>query len=141
MEVLGESYETKQGGVVLLLQVYTKEAVALMQRNGGNCLPLSEDEAPYLNVMIPSAWEHAKDDDLVFGVVKRVFDLAVEEGKRRGLYVDFIYMNYASAHQDVLKGYGKENYDRLKAISVKYDPNGVFQKLMPGYFKFGGAPA
>lgn len=44
-------------------------------------------------------------------------------------------MNYASAGQDVLKGYGAENYDRLKKIAEKYDPDEVFQRLMPGYFK------
>jgi hypothetical protein len=112
-----------------------------MQRNGGNCLPLREDEAPYLNVLIPSAWKHEKDDEIVHTLVRRIFDQAVEEGKRRGLYKDFKYMNYASANQDVLKGYGEENYQRLRAIAAKYDPEQVFQKLMPGYFKFGGAPA
>jgi hypothetical protein len=54
--------------------------------------------------------------------------------------VDFKYMNYAAVNQDVLKGYGKENYDRLQAIAEKYDPDQVFQKLSPGYFKFGGPP-
>jgi hypothetical protein len=140
VDTLGEGYESDQG-YVCVLQIYTKESIALMKRNGGNCLSLSEDEAPYLNVLIPSAWHHEKDDDMVFSLVNKIFGQVVEEGKRRGLYVDFIYMNYASVYQDVLKGYGKENYDRLKAIAGKYDPEEVFQKLMPGYFKFGGAPA
>jgi FAD/FMN-containing dehydrogenase len=135
----GEPYESKQG-LVLVLQVYTKESIAIMQRNGGNCLPLIEDDAPYLNVLAPSAWLNEKDNDLVLELVGKIFDTAVEEGKRRGLHRDFIYMNYASATQDAVKGYGKENYDRLKAVAEKYDPDEVFQKLMPGYFKFGGAP-
>tara|TARA_R110002003_G_scaffold171_13_gene14005 strand:+ start:44484 stop:45806 length:1323 start_codon:yes stop_codon:yes gene_type:complete len=139
MEENGESFETKQG-CVLVLQFITKEAVALMQRNGGNCLPLKEDEAPYLNVLMPSAWCDEKDDELVMTMVKKVFGLAIEEGKRRGLYVDYVYMNYASGHQDVLKGYGEENYGQLKAVAAKYDPEEVFQKLRHGYFKFGGAP-
>lgn len=142
-EVMGpslESYETKQGAA-LVLQIYTKESVAKMQRNGGNCLPLREEDAPYLNVLTPSAWLHEKDDELVFGLKSKIHALAVQEGKKRGLYVEFKYMNYASRTQDVLKGYGKANYDRLKLIATKYDPEGVFQTLMPGYFKFGGAPA
>ncbi|KAF2026435.1 FAD binding domain protein [Setomelanomma holmii] len=139
MEDNGESFETKQG-CILLLQFITKEAVTLMQRNGGNCLSLKPEEAPYLNVLMPSAWCDEKDDEVVMSMVKKIFDLAITEGKRRELYVDYIYMNYASAHQDVLKGYGEENYNQLKAIAEKYDPEGVFQKLRSGYFKFGGAP-
>jgi FAD/FMN-containing dehydrogenase len=139
LDKLGEVYEGKQG-YCFVFQVYPKEAIAMMRRNGGNCLPLREDEAPYLNVMIPSAWLHEKDDQLVMDFSNRIFDMAIEEGKKRGLYVDFKYMNYAAVNQDVLKGYGKENYDRLQAIAEKYDPDQVFQKLSPGYFKFGGPP-
>jgi FAD/FMN-containing dehydrogenase len=139
MDTLGEAYESKQG-LVLVLQVYTKQSIAMMQRNGGNCLSLTEDDAPYLNVLAPSAWCQEKDDNVVLELVGKIFGNAVEESQRRGLHRDFIYMNYASESQDVLKGYGKENYDRLKAIAEKYDPEEVFQKLMPGYFKFGGAP-
>ncbi|KAF1849247.1 FAD binding domain protein [Cucurbitaria berberidis CBS 394.84] len=126
---------------VFVMQYYTKESIRYMHSEGGNCLPLKEDEAPYVNLLIPTAWKHEKDDDFVLGLSKKIMDLAVEEGKRRGLFVDFIYMNYGSMYQDVLKGYGKENYDKLKRVAAKYDPDSVFQTLTPGYFKFGGAPA
>jgi FAD/FMN-containing dehydrogenase len=133
------AYEGKQG-LVMVMQIYTKESVALMQREGGNCLGLTEDEAPYLNFMLPSAWLHEKEDEVVFEIVKKIHGRAIEEGKRRGLYKEFIYMNYASVYQDAVRGYGKENYNRLKAVAGKYDPDGVFQTLMPGYFKLNGAP-
>lgn len=139
MDSVEDFYESNQG-FCFVFQVYPKEAIAMMRRNGGNCLPLREDEAPYLNAMIPSAWLHEKDDHSVMNFANRIFEKAIEEGKRRGLYVEFKYMNYAAESQDVLKGYGKENYDILQAIAKKYDPDQVFQKLMPGYFKFGGAP-
>lgn len=134
------TYESKQASV-MVLQYFTKEAVSHMHREGGNCLPLKEDEAPYINVLIPTAWVHEKDDDLVLSISRKIMDSAVEEGKRRGLFVEYMYMNYGSAYQDVLKGYGKENYEKLKGVAAKYDPEGVFQTLMPGYFKFGGSPA
>ncbi len=133
-------YETGQMAC-LVLQYITKESVSHMDREGGNCLPFKEDEAPYVNVLIPSAWKNEKDDELVIGISRKFMDLAVEEGKRRGLFVEYIYMNYASLYQDVLKSYGEENYKKLKEVALKYDPEGVFQKLMPGYFKFGGSPA
>ncbi|KAH7380286.1 FAD binding domain-containing protein [Phaeosphaeria sp. MPI-PUGE-AT-0046c] len=139
MDAGGEPYESKQA-FVLVLQIYTKESVALMQRNGGNCLGLKVEDAPYLNVLIPSAWRYEKDNERAMNFIAKILGRVVEEGKRRGLVEDFMYMNYAAAGQDVLKGYGAENYDRLKKIAEKYDPDEVFQKLMPGYFKFGGAP-
>ncbi|KAH7092319.1 hypothetical protein FB567DRAFT_557838 [Paraphoma chrysanthemicola] len=140
MDKAGEFFETQQG-CLFLLQIITKEAVALMQRNGGNCLPFNEQDAPYLNVLTPTAWLKEEDDEAVMTFVKKLHGLAIEEGKRRGLYTDYVYMNYASAHQDVLKGYGEENYEKLRAIAAKHDPEEVFQKLRNGYFKFGGAPA
>lgn len=53
----------------------------------------------------------------------------------RGLGHPYIYQNYASLEQKVFMGYGMDNYNKLEAISNKYDPRGVFQKLQPGYFK------
>lgn len=47
----------------------------------------------------------------------------------------YIYQNYAAAEQKVFEGYGEENLESLRQVSKKYDPDGVFQKLQPGYFK------
>ena len=139
VEPYADKYESGQSAC-LVLQYITKEAVQKMQREGGNCLPFKEEEAPYVNMLIPSAWKHEKDDELVLGLSRKLMGLAVEEGKRRGLFVEYVYMNYASLYQDVLRGYGEENYRKLEGIASKYDPEGVFQKLVTGYFKFGGPP-
>ncbi|KAF1831135.1 FAD-binding domain-containing protein [Decorospora gaudefroyi] len=126
-----------RNAALILLQFFTKEAVSFMRREGGNCLPLTVDDAPYVNLLIPTSWAHENDDEFVYDVARKFMDIAVAEGKRRGLYVDFVYMNYGSCYQDVLKSYGKENYERLREVASKHDPEGVFQKLTPGYFKFG----
>lgn len=47
----------------------------------------------------------------------------------------YLYLDYADATQDPLAGYGKENVKKMKAAAKKYDPLGVFQKLVPGGFK------
>jgi FAD/FMN-containing dehydrogenase len=52
-----------------------------------------------------------------------------------GLHHRYIYQNYANISQDVFAGYGEENRDRLRKIQRKYDPEGVFSRLQPGYFK------
>ncbi|KAJ2991354.1 hypothetical protein NUW58_g2545 [Xylaria curta] len=52
-----------------------------------------------------------------------------------GTYVPYRYLNYADASQDVVAGYGTENVLRMQAVSHAYDPDGVFQKRIPGGFK------
>ena len=55
--------------------------------------------------------------------------------KDLGVYHRYIYQNYANITQDVFAGYGEENRERLREIQKKYDPEGVFSRLQPGYFK------
>lgn len=63
--------------------------------------------------------------------------LAEIERKSRELktHNPYIYLNYAGQRQDVFAGYGAVNIVKMKALSKKYDPNGVFQRLVPGGFK------
>lgn len=123
-----------------LFQIITREAVAKGQRRGGNSLPFKEEEAPYLNLLYWFQWDDASDDDAVIQFVRRTMEAAKKEAKRRGVFVDYIYMNYASQYQDVLKSYGADEYAKLEAVAHKYDRNGLFQELMTGYFRFGGSP-
>ncbi|KAG4443016.1 hypothetical protein IFR05_001470 [Cadophora sp. M221] len=92
-----------------------------MSKNGGNSLGLSVADGPLTKSVF----------DAINRSTSRSFDLA----KTMGLDNDFIYMNYANQDQDVYAGYGKANVDRLKAAQNKYDAQGVFKKLQPGYFK------
>lgn len=57
-----------------------------------------------------------------------------EAGEEGGL-LDWIYLNYADKSQKVLESYGQENVERLREVAKKYDPEEVFQKLVPGGFK------
>ncbi len=49
--------------------------------------------------------------------------------------LEWEYMNYADASQDLLGSYGADNDRRLKIVARKYDPEEVFQKLCKGGFK------
>jgi len=61
---------------------------------------------------------------------------AVEKYSRSiGAFVDYRYMNYADSSQDVLASYGKENVQKMFEVSRRYDPEGIFQKRVPGGFK------
>ena len=63
--------------------------------------------------------------------LKQVKAMAIAVGK----FNEYVYLNYALPSQDPISGYGADNKAALKAASAKYDPNGVFQNLVPGGFK------
>ncbi|KAL8364736.1 hypothetical protein RB595_003830 [Gaeumannomyces hyphopodioides] len=52
-----------------------------------------------------------------------------------GLDVPWRHLNYADPSQQVLATYGATNVEKMRAAAKKYDPDGVFQTLMPGGFK------
>lgn len=83
-------------------------------------------------------WSSSADDERITAATNRVIDNAVATAKSMNLDFKYIYQNYASANQDVFAGYGQANKQRLIDISTKYDPDQVFQKLQPGYFKLAG---
>jgi hypothetical protein len=117
------------------LQVITVPQLERMARKGGNALGLSAADGPLLLVQPNTMWNDSAHDERVMNSSRNVIERSVAEAKRRGLYAEYIYMNYASQFQDVVASYGKENQERLKRVARKYDPTGVFQRLVPGYFK------
>lgn len=123
-----------------VLQVMTKTALSHMTKNGGNPLPVTVEEGPYMNLIFSTMWLNEEDDEAIIGTTARVMEKVVAKAKEWGVYNEYIYMNYASQYQDVLRSYGEENYGRLVKVATKYDPERVFQELQPGYFKFGGPP-
>jgi hypothetical protein len=38
-----------------------------------------------------------------------------------------------------LSGYGEKNLEHMRKVSEKYDPEGVFQTMVPGGFKLRNA--
>ncbi|KAI0532201.1 FAD-binding domain-containing protein [Xylaria digitata] len=50
-------------------------------------------------------------------------------------YVPYRYLNYADGSQDVVASYGTENVLTMMAVSRAYDPDGFFQRRVPGGFK------
>lgn len=52
-----------------------------------------------------------------------------------GINWDWAYLNYAHREQDPVATFGRENVEKLRAASERYDPDGVFQKLRASGFK------
>lgn len=69
------------------------------------------------------------------GAGTRLLQRSIALAKEMNLYHPYIYQNYADISQDVFAGYGKGNREKMRAVQRKYDPEGVFSRLQPGYFK------
>jgi FAD/FMN-containing dehydrogenase len=122
------------------IQGITLPQLQHMAQNGGNPLGLSAADGPFILFNPAIMWSNPADDARILKATSNMIKRTVAEAKKRGLFNDYIYMNYASQFQAVIPSYGVDSQRKLKSIAEKYDPTGVFQDLQPGYFKLDGAP-
>jgi hypothetical protein len=76
-----------------------------------------------------------EEDAIIFESMQRVIDRTDDLARKRGLAHPFKYANYAQPGARVFEGYGKEQLKFLRRVSKKVDPEGVWQRLVPGGFK------
>ena len=86
-------------------------------------------------INIAISWSDESDDAAVLAAAQNTVTRSLAAASAQGLDNKYLYQNYAAQSQDVFPSYGAANYARLKEISKKYDPEQVWQKLQPGYFK------
>lgn len=55
--------------------------------------------------------------------------------KARGHGNSYEYMKYYGRLQNFIESYGVKNQEILRAITHKYDPDGLLRELWTGYFK------
>jgi hypothetical protein len=75
-------------------------------------------------------WNSADEDERILKAARNIINRGNATACSMGLGHRFLYQNYAAAGQGVFQRYGADN-----AVSTKYDPDGVFTKLQPRYFK------
>ncbi|KAL2844518.1 hypothetical protein BJY01DRAFT_263954 [Aspergillus pseudoustus] len=85
------------------------------------------------------AWQSPSDDALFHEIGYNLIGKPKAYSEEIGAGSDFVYMNYARREQNLLSGYGEENFQHLVAMVEKYDPIGVFQTQCPGGWKMSAA--
>lgn len=123
----------------LVMQPITKDMISHFSKKGGNALGIAESDGPLILMNIAIMWTSKSDDARIVAAADRVISASKSAAKAINLDYNYIYQNYASLNQSVFASYGPANQQRLIQISKKYDPDQVFQKLQPGYFKLSGA--
>jgi hypothetical protein len=86
-----------------------------------------------INIVV--SWSNETDDARILTAARNMANRSNTTAYAQGLGNRFIYQNYAALEQPVFEGYGEKNLQKLREVGRKYDPNGVWQKLQPGYFK------
>lgn len=84
-------------------------------------------------------WHNESDDEAMYKAAHATINEIKNEAIRTGTDNPWIYLNYAGEHQDPLGSYGRANVKLMKKLARKYDPKGVFQKLVPGGWKLKSA--
>ena len=80
-------------------------------------------------------WNSTSNDDQILSTLEDIIARSRTLAESRGLGHRYIYQNYAYITQDVFDGYGPENKAKLLEVRETYDPESVFLRLQPGYFK------
>ncbi|KAB8217744.1 hypothetical protein BDV33DRAFT_176750 [Aspergillus novoparasiticus] len=100
-----------------------------------NVYGLEGPDEPLTNILLTAVWEQERDDAQVQCILRDLGEALEALAQSRGKHRLFKYMNYANHEQDVISGFGSKSKAFLLAVSAKYDPESVFQKLQTGGFK------
>jgi hypothetical protein len=90
-------------------------------------------------VLYDYSWDSAADDALFHRLCEEALAELDEYAKSIDMYNEYIYLNYADKTQNPLRGYGEENVQFIREVAERYDPEGVFQRQVPGGFKVSKA--
>lgn len=92
-----------------------------------------------LVLFLSPRWLDAKYDAIMYNATRRWVQDVDAAAKKLGTNDDFVYLNFAGGFQNPLQSYGSESLEFMRSVAQKYDPSGVFQKLVPGGFKLDNA--
>ncbi|KAG8527849.1 uncharacterized protein KY384_006765 [Bacidia gigantensis] len=93
----------------------------------------SQQNTVWMNFAVTSTGADA--DEAIVNATETFLRKAREYCQEQNQYEPFVYSNYALPSQDAVASYGTENQAFLRAVAREYDPQEVFQKLVPGGFK------
>ncbi|SPQ23618.1 c707416b-dcfe-49b6-ad34-7f99f2c61f99 [Thermothielavioides terrestris] len=131
-----DSIKDAEGFIVsFVYHPLTKALLENSAKAGGNAMDIPPADGPLFVVMLRPTWTRAEDDERIFAAVEALVETLKRLAAERGLLHRYIFTNYGYPKHNVMAGYGDRSLARLAATSEKYDPEGIFQKGVPGGFK------
>lgn len=116
-------------------QPMTKSMIS--RGKGNNVLGLEERvaEGPGFMFLMYLGVTSKEHEEITFPYVQSFFSDVDAFATELDANWNWNYLNYAHGVQDPIAGYGDANIKKLKKVSKKYDPKGVFQELRQSGFK------
>lgn len=103
---------------------------------GGNILGLDNTTLPGLALGVFSAtWQDPAKDKQVYEASDKFLQKVTDVAKKAKALKQYVDVNYAGRKQNPIASFGAPNVAYLKQVAKQVDPQGVFQKLLPGGFK------
>ena len=117
-------------------RIYADQGV----KSGGNVLGFDRVKDNSILFVVLFQWDDPSKDQVVLDISNDILGNVTAYTKSvPGGFRDFQYAGQDNANQDPIGSYGETNVKFLKTVSKKYDPQQVFQDLVPGGFKLGDA--
>ncbi|RYP93289.1 hypothetical protein DL770_000578 [Monosporascus sp. CRB-9-2] len=110
----------------------TKALLENSEKAGGNAKSIPPSDGPLFVVLINPIWTLPEDDNRIFTAVNNLLAELRALASEKGLLHRYIFPNYAYQKDDIIAGYGEGSVSKLRETSKKYDPEGMFQKGVPG---------
>ncbi|CAJ2511674.1 Uu.00g072990.m01.CDS01 [Anthostomella pinea] len=118
------------GSIVGAVQPISESLVRAGQASGGNALGLQPVNQTWFSLNL--GWANVEDDAAANAAIESLHDKIDALASDAGAILEYDFMNDANAKQPVIASYGEDNVQRLRAIQQVYDPQHVFQRLVPG---------
>ncbi|KAF3812050.1 putative FAD-linked oxidoreductase [Colletotrichum gloeosporioides] len=104
-------------------------------RKGGN--PGGWQDINQNSLNFRSNWDNPADDAAALRMDEEFMAKVTEMARQRDALMPNLWMNNAAQNVDVIRSYGEDNFQKLIAVSDKYDAEKTFQRLCPGGYKLG----
>jgi hypothetical protein len=100
-----------------------------------NPLGLHDCQEPLVIVSFTVNWDESRDDEFVKNTTRYAVEKIDGIAAANKASHPYRYLNYCAEWQRPFEGYGMENLHFLKEVSMRYDPEGLFQRGCVGGFK------
>ncbi|KAJ4359866.1 uncharacterized protein N0V89_000422 [Didymosphaeria variabile] len=137
-EIMLAEIQAKASGswrISCLHQVWSTLYTANSTARGGNVLGMERYTENFDMYQSYLSWSEAKDDELFINQGLALTNGIQKFTEEHDTAVEYLYLNYADKDQDPLSAYGADKVAFMKKVAKKYDPLGIYQRLLPGGFR------
>ncbi|KAL8866197.1 MAG: hypothetical protein Q9198_008994 [Flavoplaca austrocitrina] len=124
---------TAGGSLAIGVQPINTNLIRIGNAHGGNSLGLKNVNQTWF--VLDAGWISSDADAMIHNATRALNTRIKDASKAERVYEPYEFMNDASWDQDVISTYGVEGQRNMRQVQRKYDPNMVFQKLVPGGWK------